>query len=192
MGRPKLALPFGAELMLQRVVRIVSEAVSPVVVVAASGQELPPLPDSIHLVRDEYDNLGPLAGLSAGLSSLPEDVDAAYVTACDTPLLTPAFIRFLVAQLGTRELAVAQEGTFPHPLAAVYRRSLLTRIRSLIEAGRLRPLFLIDESDANRVNVETLRTVDPDLQCLMNTNTPEEYDAALRIAGLGEGSENNV
>ena len=35
MGRPKLSLPFGDETMLSRVVRIVSQVVSPVVVVAS-------------------------------------------------------------------------------------------------------------------------------------------------------------
>lgn len=44
MGRAKAWLPFGPERMLQRVVRLVREAVGPVVVVAAPGQECPPCP----------------------------------------------------------------------------------------------------------------------------------------------------
>ena len=39
MGRPKAWLPFGDELMLQRVVRILGEVVNPIVVVAAPGQD---------------------------------------------------------------------------------------------------------------------------------------------------------
>lgn len=53
MGRPKAWLPFGGELMLPRVVRLLSEVVSPVIVVAAPEQELPPLPAGIAVVRDE-------------------------------------------------------------------------------------------------------------------------------------------
>ena len=45
MGRPKAWLPFGGELMLPRIVRILREVVEPVVVVAASDQEVPPLPE---------------------------------------------------------------------------------------------------------------------------------------------------
>ncbi|MCA9117229.1 MAG: NTP transferase domain-containing protein, partial [Planctomycetaceae bacterium] len=41
MGQPKHLLPFGDETMLQRVVRTLSAVVSPVVVVAARGQQLP-------------------------------------------------------------------------------------------------------------------------------------------------------
>ena len=44
MGVPKATLPFGPETMLQRVVRLLGTVVSPIVVVAARGQELPELP----------------------------------------------------------------------------------------------------------------------------------------------------
>ena len=42
MGVPKATLPFGPETMLQRVVRLLGTVVSPIVVVAARGQELAP------------------------------------------------------------------------------------------------------------------------------------------------------
>ena len=38
MGTPKCWLPFGDEVLLQRVVRVVGGVLSPVVVVAAKGQ----------------------------------------------------------------------------------------------------------------------------------------------------------
>src|SRR3954451_246386 len=83
MGFPKALLPFGPELMLQRVVRLLSEVVSPIVVVAAPGQELPELPADIMLARDEREGRGPLEGLLAGLTPLVGRVDAAYATSCD-------------------------------------------------------------------------------------------------------------
>src|SRR5690242_617824 len=93
MGRPKAWLPFGDELMLPRVVRIVSEVVSPVVVVAARGQVVPELPREVQMVRDEYEACGPLAGLAVGLAALAGRCAAAYLTSCDVPLLTPQFVR---------------------------------------------------------------------------------------------------
>jgi molybdenum cofactor guanylyltransferase len=53
MGRPKAWLPFAGELMLPRVVRLLGEVVAPVVVVAAPGQDVPPLPAGVEVVRDE-------------------------------------------------------------------------------------------------------------------------------------------
>src|SRR5262245_42075162 len=90
MGQPKAWLPFGGESMLARVVRLVSEIVHPVVVVAASDQVLPPLPSDIQIVRDEEKERGPLQGLAAGLTALQGLVEAAYLSSCDVPFLKPA------------------------------------------------------------------------------------------------------
>ena len=99
MGTPKAWLPFGDEFMLQRVVRIVSEAVNPVVVVVALGQDVPELPAGVRIVRDEQEGLGPLAGLAAGLAALGGEVEAAYLSSCDVPFLAPAFVRRVVGFL---------------------------------------------------------------------------------------------
>src|SRR2546430_3416835 len=91
MGRPKATLPFGPELMLQRVVRLLGSVVRPIVVVAAPGQALPPLADDVLIARDERESRGPLEGLLAGLSTIMGHAEAAYATSCDVPLLAPAF-----------------------------------------------------------------------------------------------------
>src|SRR6476660_3315417 len=95
MGRPKAWLPFGDEVLLQRVVRILSEVVSPIVVVAAKEQELPTLPADILVARDEQEAFGPLAGLAAGMAALRGKVAAAYASSCDVPLLKPEFVRHI-------------------------------------------------------------------------------------------------
>jgi molybdopterin-guanine dinucleotide biosynthesis protein A len=184
MGRPKLSLPFGGETMLARVVRIVGEVVSPVVVVAAPGQELPELPAGTLVTRDEIQNQGPLGGLAAGLAALRDRAEAAYVSSCDVPLLEAGFIRAMVEALGTHELAIPRDGEYHHPLAAVYRTALEPRVGRLIAEGRLRPFFLVQESDARIVDVSELRAVDSTLSSLRNANTPEDYREALRAAGL--------
>ena len=99
MGRPKAWLPFGDELMLPRVVRILRGVVDPVVVVAAPGQDVPPLPPEVEIVRDEVEHRGPLGGLAAGLAALDGRADAAYLSACDVPFLRPEFIRRVVEVL---------------------------------------------------------------------------------------------
>src|SRR5687768_16956398 len=87
MGIDKTSLPFGTETMLQRVVRLLGEAVQPLVVVAGRDQELPALPPSVLVTRDRRSGRGPLEGIAAGLSALAGKVNATYVTSCDVPLL---------------------------------------------------------------------------------------------------------
>ena len=186
MGHPKLTLPFGNESMLARVVRILRTAVRSVIVVAAREQDVPPLPSDVRILRDDQEYLGPLAGMAVGLRGLAGEVDAAYVSSCDAPLLSSAFVAEIVRRLGSRELAVPKEGDFHHPLAAVYRTSLAERAGQLVAAQRLRPLFLIQASDSVEIPIDELRGVDPQLQSLRNLNRPEDYEEALRLAGLAE------
>lgn len=188
MGRPKALLPFGQELMLQRVVRILSAVVSPIVVVTARDQELPPLSGDVLLARDEREGRGPLEGLSAGMKELSRhgysgDL-AIYATSCDVPLLAPEFIRHVLAALGPHQAAVPVEERFFHSLAAAYRLTVLREIETLLAADQLRPTFLFDRISTCRIPVETLRTADPELRSLQNCNLPDEYLAALKIAGF--------
>src|SRR4051794_29573927 len=92
MGQPKAWLPFGPGGMLQGVVRLVGEAVGPIVVVAAPGQDCPPLPDGVTIVRDPVSGRGPLQGIAAGLAALPDSVELAYASATDVPFLRPAWV----------------------------------------------------------------------------------------------------
>src|SRR5215470_5813664 len=112
MGRPKAWLPFAGEIMLPRVVRLLREVVEPVVVVAAPGQDVPPLPAEVAMVRDEEQGRGPLQGLAAGLASLRGKADAAFLSSCDVPLLRPAFVLRLVELLGDNLIGVPRVGGY--------------------------------------------------------------------------------
>jgi molybdopterin-guanine dinucleotide biosynthesis protein A len=182
MGRPKAWLPFAGELMLPRVVRLLREAVDPVVVVAAPDQEVPPLPSEIAIVRDEEKGRGPLQGLAAGLIALQGRADAAYLSSCDVPFLRPAFVRRLIDLLGDRAISVPHVGAYHHSLAAVYRLEVADAVTRLLAEDRLRPFYLFEAVPTRVVEADELACVDPNFQTLRNLNTPEEYVAALRDA----------
>jgi molybdopterin-guanine dinucleotide biosynthesis protein A len=187
MGRPKAWLPFGDELMLTRVVRLLGEVVRPIVVVAAPDQDLPPLPSDIVIVRDEERGRGPLQGLKAGLEVLTGKADAAYLSSCDVPFLMPAFVQRLIELLGNHQICVPHVGDYHHPLAAVYRLSVIDAVARLLDEDRLRPFFLFESVPTRIVIAEELRDVDPGFRTLRNLNTPEEYEDALReLSGIDE------
>jgi molybdopterin-guanine dinucleotide biosynthesis protein A len=178
MGSSKALLPFGPETMLQRVVRLLSETVSPIVVVAAAAQELPALPRDVIVTRDEREARGPLEGLRAGLKALPGEVEAAYVTSCDVPLLVPGFVLQMIDLARGYDIAVMEIDGFTHPLSAIYRRTTLPMVEDLLATDRLRPVFLFDAVKTRRVRPEEM-TADPELRTLRNLNTREDYERAL-------------
>lgn len=198
MGRSKAWLPFGGEVLLQRVVRRVSEVASPIVVVAAPGQELPDLPPDVTVVTDAVSGRGPLQGIAAGLEALGARAQAAFVSSTDVPFLHPAFIRRL-AQLqagageneggaGPYDVVVPNVGGHFHPLGTLYSCSVRSEIEALLAAGRLRPFFLFEQvrtlvvDEARLLADPALAAADPDLWSLRNVNTPEDYAEALRDA----------
>jgi len=85
--------------------------------------------------------------------------------------------------LGDHDIAVPKDGKFHHPLAAVYRNSVLAEAQQLLNAEQRRPFFLFEQVDTLEVPVDQLRTVDPGLASLTNLNTPEDYrDALLHLS----------
>ncbi len=186
MGRDKASLPFGTETMLARVIRIVGEAVprEQIVVAAGADQALPPLPWAAMVVRDRDADRGPLPALVDGLKSLPTNVSAVFVTACDAPLLELAFVEALFAALEPRiDAAVPSDGERLYPLTAVYRPSCVAALQAALEEGdsSLQRALRSSTFRLKSLPLEQLRSVDAELRSLVNCNTPEEYQAALGL-----------
>jgi molybdopterin-guanine dinucleotide biosynthesis protein A len=166
-----------------------------IVIVAAAGQRLPEVPAPVQILRDQGVGAGPMPAIAAGLGALAGRVGAAFVTGCDAPLLKPASVRWLFERL---ELAransspeeevdaiVLQDAERLYPLAAVYRTSCAGGLAAAAGGdaslhGALRSAYLKPQF----VPAEELRDADPELGSLVNCNTPEEYQAALKRAGL--------
>ncbi len=183
MGRDKASLPFGLWTLLECVVNRVSEVARPVVVVAATGQTLPPLADHIQIVRDPVPGRGPLQGISAGLHALNGKADFAFVTSCDSPFLAPGWVQRLFELLGDYACAVPFVDGHLQPLSAIYRLDVLPQIDRMLATAVARPLSLFDLAPTRRVDEAELRDIDPSFETVRNINTQEDYQRALVDAG---------
>jgi molybdopterin-guanine dinucleotide biosynthesis protein A len=184
MGTAKANLPFGPECMLTRMVRILSSVLSPVVVVAAAEQPVPALPPEVLLAYDAQAERGPLMGLATGLALLEGQVDAVFLSGCDTPLLKPEFISAMLAELGEHAMLVPQDDSRVYPLASVYRMQCLPHVQALLAADCLRMTSIFERLPTRFIATAALREVDANLHSLLNVNTPADYDLALRLANL--------
>ncbi len=172
------------EVLLQRVVRILGTVAAPLVVVAAPDQALPPLPEDVTVVRDSVKDRGPLQGIADGLRAVSPRAESAYVSSCDAPLLSPAFVRAVADRLDDHEIAVPVADGFHHTLAAVYRTSVLAHVDALLADDRMRPFFLFERARTREIPESELRVADPQLNSLRNMNTPLDYEAILGELGL--------
>ena len=183
IGSDKAWLRFGDEHLLQRMVRIVGEVVHPIVVAGRAGQALPPLSENVAVVHDAVEDAGPLAGMAAGMSFLNETCDAAFVVACDYPLLVSALIAKLIALLGDHQAVVVRDDEHLHPLLGVYRLTTLPVLSELLDRDELRAGHFAHQCQALGINATDLTDVDPELRSLQNVNDQAAYDQALRALG---------
>jgi molybdopterin-guanine dinucleotide biosynthesis protein A len=179
MGTSKAHLQFGAETLLQRIVRIMGEVLDPLVVVAANGQELPDLETKVMICRDKNEGQGPLEGLAAGLDALKERCDAVFLSSCDVPFLKKEFILGMTKALGESRMCIPRTEGYFHPLASVYRVDVLSDVQQLLREKKLRPFFLLEKVKGKIIEEAQLKQFDSELFSLKNLNTPEDFQQAL-------------
>jgi molybdenum cofactor guanylyltransferase len=188
MGTPKAALEWHGSTLLRRTVGIMARATNgAVVVVRAPGQDLPELPAGTLVADDPREGKGPVQGIAAGLAALSGRADVAFVSSTDMPFLHPAFIRRVLGAVeeskGT-DVALPVARGYRQPLAAAYRVSLAETAERLVKEDRLRPAFLFEEcqvetlDDAALKRDPVLAALDPELDSVLNVNTPADYAAA--------------
>lgn len=191
MGRDKASLAVAGETMLERTVRALSGVARPVVIAAAVGQKLPDAvlrwssgdptaPVGVQVVRDGIAAQGPLAGLAAAHAVLIGRAEVAFVCACDVPLLKPSVVVRMVELLNGFEAVVIEAHGRRHPLTAAYRVSALAKAGELLAQGERRAMALLDALRVRVIGPAELTSVDPDLSCLRNMNSPQEYAALVR------------
>ncbi len=187
MGEPKAALAWHGATLLYRTAALLARTVDgPVVAVAAPEQVLPALPEGVRVVRDPVEGLGPMQGIAAGLAAVADRAEVAFACSTDMPFLHPAFVRRVLRGLADPgvDMAMPVARGFRQPLASGYRTALAELIAKLIAEGDLRPGMLFKHcnvkqiDDARLLADRDLARHDPELESVVNVNTPEEYKAA--------------
>lgn len=188
MGTAKALLPFGPETLLQRAVRLVDQLAEQIVVVAAPGQPLPALPAVVGIARDTWAEAGPLAGLASGVAALAgSPASRIMLLGCDQPLLTGPWLEALLDAAAERPLVWAASGADEYPLPLVMDRQLAGKVAEQVAAGRRRLLdlvALVRPEVGHRIELSRLLGEAVSREALRNVNTPEDYVAALRLAGF--------
>ncbi len=116
-----------------------------------------------------------MQGVAAGLAAVADRSDIAFVCSTDMPFLHPAFVRRVL-----RGLNDTKADMLP-PLSLIHIQELITK---LIGEGDLRPGMLVKHcevaqlDDAQLLDDSALKRLDPDLESVLNINTPEDYAAA--------------
>lgn len=190
MGTDKALLDRQGKPLLWHIAGGMAELCNPLVVAVGEKERemlyreaLDELVDRASFVCDVYPGRGPLAGLHAALSILPEGY--AFVMACDMPFLSKSLLRRMIAQTTTirdgQEEAVSgieQPDVIMapnQPFHALYHTRIADKLERLLEQGEYRVMKMLAQM---RVTVVSLESEEE--RAFQNLNTPEAYTQFLR------------
>jgi len=174
MGTDKSLLPVEGQTFTERIAETLLTLTGAVSVVGRQSDS------SLPSVADVYPQWGALGGLHAALTACK--CGWAIVVACDLPFVSAELFSFLAEKRMDHEAVVpVQEDERPQPLAALYRVDpCRQRATELIEAGRRRPLDLLEAVKTRWVSFAEIRNLDQAERFFVNINTPSDYYEATR------------
>ena len=175
MGTDKSQLLIERQTFTDRIANTLQKVTDSVTVVGR-----PPGETSLPSVPDVYPQWGALGGIHGALTACAREW--AIVVACDLPFVTAELFEHLASMSLDHEAVVPlQEDERPQPLAALYRvEPCRQRAAELIEAGKRRPLHLLETINTRWVAFDEIRNLDQAERFFVNINTPEDYDEAIR------------
>ncbi len=172
-GINKAFIEINGERLIDRTMRIYGALFREIIISTNSPLEY--LDFDARIVTDIYQGKGPLGGIHAGL--LHATCEHAFVSACDMPYLSEAFIRFMIAQTGSHDLVVPVTDNGFESLHAVYSRKFLPVIESQIERGELKVSLLFRKLKTREIREDEIRSFDPEGKLFANLNRPEDLKA---------------
>lgn len=180
MGRDKRFLRVGGMTLLDRVLSVMGQVFSEVLVVAA-GDDPGLMSCPYEVVTDRIPGCAAIGGLYTGL--LHARQPRVFAVACDMPFINQAVVKYLIESYPAADLVVPALDVGVQPMHAVYSKRVLPRVEERIHQRcfRIQDLFHDKDLDIQLVPGHVLRAWDPQLLSFWNLNTPAEVEEAERI-----------
>ena len=176
MGRDKSLLLLENQTFTDRIAETLLEITDSVTLVGSRQTD-----SRYPMAPDVYPVWGALGGLHAALAACRSEW--AIVVACDLPFVTAELFYYLASlRDGCDAVVPLQADGRPQPLSSLYRiEPCLRWATELIEAGKRRPLDLLELVNTRWVPFNELRNLDQAEKFFVNINTPDDYDAVSPV-----------
>ncbi|PLT35926.1 molybdenum cofactor guanylyltransferase [Bacillus sp. V5-8f] len=181
MGTNKALLPMFEKTSIENISEELKKVARQVLIVTNSPDQYEFL--GLPMVKDEYEGMGPLGGLHAGLTA--SKTDTVFVSACDMPFIKAAVMEEMLSKLDDYDALVPEIEGRLHPLFSIYRKACLPSLIDCLHARELKMTHFLD-----KVKVKIMKHTEfqlyaknHDLFSLLfyNMNNPEEYEKARKL-----------
>ncbi len=182
---PKAFIEVDGVPLIRRTLDLLRLVVGPDVVISTNEPELY-FHLGVPLIGDTVKDAGPMGGIVSVLEAT--GARELFVAACDMPFIKAEVVQYILdnRDKGGQLATVAIMDGRPHPLLAVYTRSLLGGMRERLAEGRRSLTGMIEDMGSRLLKEDDLRAIDPNGISFANVNTPEDFNkivARAREAG---------
>ncbi len=125
-----------------------------------------------EIVEDNYKNIGPLAGIEAGLKA--SSTEYVIFSSCDTPFIGHHLLNKIEHYAKNYEVIVPKLGDYWQPMNAFYRKNMHLYAKKLILKKQAYPKDLIRKSKYKELAINDRRE-------FFNINTPNDLRKAQSI-----------
>ena len=170
-GRPLISYPVGA----------LRSAGLDVVVALRGGQEVPAGLEDVSVVRDEFEDAGPLGGLHALLKWMPGEW--VLVVSCDQPFVRVNLLHGIISHSEcAADAVVARSPERLQPMPGLYRKSCLPVVDGALRRGEHGMRDVLNGLPRYELAGEDLDCLDLEHSSFVNVNTPKDLLRARRLA----------
>lgn len=181
MGKDKRLLFVGDHTLLERSLAVLQDVFQSVSIVI--GDDSTKIEARVPVWRDLIPNRGSLGGIYTGLKLAR--TPHIFVVACDMPFIRPIVIQYLVSLKNDVDVVIPCSEFGPQPTHALYSGRCLPVIEKMVQSGRLSIKDIVNEASlrVRWVQQAEMSNLDPEGRSFFNVNTPEELEAARKMAG---------
>lgn len=177
MKRDKSAIEYHGIPQWLQAVQMLKSTCSNVAISCREAQREQFLNQDVNIVCDKISGLGPMAGIVEVFKTFPNR--AFMILATDLPFVTSEDLLFLRNERNSAKSAtcfVNPENNLPEPMVSIWEPHAYAQILGLVSRGITCPRKIL-------LNLDVKLVVPPNLDAIINVNTPDECDKALRFFG---------
>ncbi len=165
-GEDKAVFLYRGKPLIERVIDVIRPVFNRIAIIGDNAEKFDYLGLPSH--RDIIPGIGPLGGLYTALRVA--DTGRVFIFACDMPGLNIGLIRYMVEHSENVDVVIPVVGGFYEPLHAIYSKSCITPIETLIQEGKRQIFRFFDQVTIRQISADEIREYANPAEVFKNIN----------------------
>ncbi len=175
MGSNKALLKLNGKYIVNHVFEVLSTLCKEIII-STNTNELSFL--KADLVADEFQNIGPIAGIYSALKHSKTEKN--IILSCDTPFISKGILEYMLKNSESFDVVLPVFEEFLQPMTGIFNKKIIPVIENEIKKGNHIPPKIFKKSNLNKLKIDK-NTSGWHKHLFFNVNSLEDYEKAKQI-----------